>query len=60
MTRFLAFLPITFCILAATVLAYNGSGGWGWFLFVGLLLAPTISEACECKCQKECGEELDN
>lgn len=26
--------------VAAGVLAYNGLAGWGWFLFVGLLVMP--------------------
>jgi predicted membrane protein len=56
MTKFLAFLPVSFCLIAAAILAIINGPGWGWFLFVALLLAPTISEACECKCQKECEE----
>ena len=26
------------CFVAAGILAYNGMDGWGWFLFVGLLI----------------------
>ena len=27
------------CIIAAAVVAATGNDGWGWFLFVALLLA---------------------
>jgi len=26
------------CVVCATILALNGIGGWGWFLFVGIMM----------------------
>lgn len=31
--------PSAICMVGAVVLASNGVSGWGWFLFVGLLVA---------------------
>jgi len=35
----LALIPATVCVCISGYLAMNGLGGWGWFLFVGLLLS---------------------
>lgn len=35
--------PAIICVAAATYLAAIGADGWGWFLFVGLLLGGAIS-----------------
>lgn len=34
----LALIPSTICLSLAGYLAVNNVGGWGWFLFVGLML----------------------
>ena len=26
------------CVVCAAILALNGIGGWGWFLFVGIMM----------------------
>lgn len=31
------------CMAAAVYLAVHDKGGWGWFLFVGLLCAGSVS-----------------
>ena len=31
------------CVIAAAVLAYRGTPGWGWFLFVALLLKTSVT-----------------
>jgi len=31
-------LPALACVIGAAVLAINQVAGWGWFLFVGLLM----------------------
>lgn len=31
------------CIAVAGALALNGKDGWGWFLFIGMILAPSMS-----------------
>lgn len=35
---FFRMLPSVACIVGATLLAMNDKPGWGWMLFVGLLL----------------------
>jgi hypothetical protein len=39
---FLSLTPILGCIVAAGMLAVKGLDGWGWFLFVAVLLAPSL------------------
>lgn len=39
----IAFSPALVCLVGAVVLAASGSGGWGWFLFVGLILGGGVS-----------------
>jgi len=34
----LCLIPSSICIAAAGYMAVHGIDGWGWFLFVGLLL----------------------
>jgi len=38
-----AFAPGLVCLGAAAAMALNGVGGWGWFLFAGLLLCGSVS-----------------
>lgn len=33
------------CVIAAAVLAVKSIAGWGWFLFVGLLMASSSSNS---------------
>lgn len=35
----IALLPATLCVGVAGYMAMNGYSGWGWFLFVAVLLA---------------------
>jgi hypothetical protein len=37
-------LAPTSCAVAASILAYQGKDGWGWFLFVAVLTAGAASE----------------
>lgn len=37
---FLRFVLACGCVAAACVLAAQDRDGWGWFLFVGFLVAP--------------------
>jgi len=37
--------PCVICLTAAAWLAISGRDGWGWFLFVGLLLVPSMSSS---------------
>lgn len=30
--------PTAVCVTAGAILAYNGIEGWGWFLFVAVLI----------------------
>ncbi|EIZ89281.1 hypothetical protein CFSAN001690_17040 [Salmonella enterica subsp. enterica serovar Cerro str. CFSAN001690] len=32
------YLPTTVCFVAAAYLAAHGIDGWGWFLFIGVIL----------------------
>lgn len=32
------YLPTTVCFAAAACLATHGIDGWGWFLFIGVIL----------------------
>jgi hypothetical protein len=32
------------CFIFAGLLAYRGKSGWGWFLFVGVLISATSIE----------------
>ena len=41
----LALLPLLACLIVAGVLCYKGREGWGWFLFVGFLLATVFETA---------------
>jgi len=34
------YIPSTVCFIAGALIAMSGKEGWGWFLFVGLLLIP--------------------
>lgn len=38
----LPYLPITICVLVAGALAIYGREGWGWFLFVAVLLGGAL------------------
>lgn len=29
------------CVISAAVLAWNKTDGWGWFLFVAVMIAPS-------------------
>lgn len=40
----LALIPSTACLVVSGYLAVHGMEGWGWFLFVGLLLGQTLAE----------------
>lgn len=40
---FMVCLPAAICTSAAFYLAVQGMNGWGWFLFVGLILGGGIS-----------------
>lgn len=42
-TLVFAFAPSLVCLGAAAAMALNGVGGWGWFLFAGLLLGGSVS-----------------
>ena len=35
----LSMIPSLACIITSAILCMKGKEGWGWFLFVGLLLA---------------------
>lgn len=35
-------LPTIFAICAAAWLAYNNKEGWGWFLFVAVLVTSSV------------------
>ena len=35
----LSMIPSLACIITSAILCVKGKEGWGWFLFVGLLLA---------------------
>ena len=37
-------LPSIACVICALILALKNKDGWGWFLFVALLLAATSGE----------------
>lgn len=37
-----ALLPTTVCVAAAAYLLIKGAEGWGWFLFVALLLDKSV------------------
>lgn len=39
----MAFLPSVLCIISAIVMAFNSISGWGWFLFLGALLYPSVT-----------------
>ena len=38
--NYLVLLPMVTCFVVASILAYKDKDGWGWFLFVGLLVSP--------------------
>lgn len=40
----LAFIPSAVCAVAAFYMATKGIRGWGWFLFVAILLASAASK----------------
>mgnify|MGYP000340753982 CR=1 FL=1 len=40
----LGVLGACLCILSAAYVAAHGNSGWGWFLLVGYLIYPTVSE----------------
>jgi hypothetical protein len=35
-------IPSIACVVGAVVLALNGIGGWGWFLFIALITNPLV------------------
>jgi hypothetical protein len=35
-------IPAIVCFAASAYMAINGKDGWGWFLFVGILLAQVF------------------
>lgn len=37
-------IPALICYVAAFGLAYSSLSGWGWFLFIGLLISHTYSK----------------
>lgn len=37
-------IPVTACVGAAVYMAIHGIEGWGWFLFVGLLIAGALKQ----------------
>ena len=39
----ITFAPVIASVVGATLLALNGIAGWGWFLFIALLLAGSVS-----------------
>ena len=39
LSKALAYLTPVICIIIAGMLAYSGQAGWGWFLFIGLMMA---------------------
>lgn len=41
-----ATLPALVCFGVSAYLAVKGKEGWGWFLFVGLLCAGSITVNC--------------
>jgi hypothetical protein len=38
LVSFICNLGAVACVVCAATLALNGIGGWGWFLFVGLMM----------------------
>lgn len=38
----LALLPMVACLITSGILCYKDKDGWGWFLFVGFLLATVF------------------
>lgn len=40
---FIAHLAGGICVTPSAILAFNGKEGWGWFLFIGLLLSGGVS-----------------
>lgn len=45
----LALMPATICVSVSGYLAIHGLSGWGWFLFVGLLLSSVSFSSKEDK-----------
>jgi hypothetical protein len=43
MKYYIWFLPITICLIGASVLMWYQKEGWGWLLFVALCLIPSKS-----------------
>ena len=41
----LANLSSIACVIGATILAFHGIAGWGWFLFVAVLLQSYYSSS---------------
>lgn len=35
-----SYIPAVLCIVLAGLLVMRGIGGWGWFLFVAILVVP--------------------
>ena len=38
-------LPSIACVIGATILAFHGIAGWGWFLFIAVLLQSYYSSS---------------
>lgn len=41
MKYYIWFLPITICLIGASVLMWYQKEGWGWLLFIALCLIPS-------------------
>jgi len=45
MGRFFLALACCGCIVGAVWILHEGKDGWGWFLFIGLLLGYCVSDS---------------
>ena len=43
LTLLIVNIPTMLCVVASAYIATNGIRGWGWLLFVAVLLAHTVS-----------------
>ena len=48
---FFSSIPMLLCIGAASYLAYMDKEGWGWFLFIAVLIAPIVKTTTSKTCQ---------
>lgn len=42
LVKALSMIPISVCFGGAIFMALNGIGGWGWFLFVGVISITAV------------------